>query len=204
LRRRGVQKLDAMGWSCGTTIVAGFATEQPAKIERPVLYAPSWIYRGAAAQSGGKMGAYRSVTIEQARERWLNGVPEDKKDTLIPTGWFDAWQKATWSTDPNGNAQNPPVLRAPNGVAEDFQTYWRSGKPTYDPARISVPTFASSTWPHARRLRWELAGLPRSLLLPFPARRRLRRWCGRAFIECEGLLNGLTSGPPVPARSRAA
>jgi pimeloyl-ACP methyl ester carboxylesterase len=149
LKRRGVQKLDAMGWSWGTTIVAGFATEHPTKVERLVLYAPIWVYHGAAAQNGVKIGAYRNVTIEQARQRWLNGVPEDKKDTLIPTGWFDTWQKATWATDPTGSAQNPPVLRAPNGVVEDFQIYWRSGKPTYDPARISVPTLlVQGEWDH--------------------------------------------------------
>ena len=80
------------------------------------------------------------MTVDQARARWLNGVPENKKDTLIPAGWFDVWQKATWATDATGNAQSPPVLRAPNGVVQDIRAYWLTGKPTYDPARITVPT----------------------------------------------------------------
>jgi pimeloyl-ACP methyl ester carboxylesterase len=138
-----------MGWSWGTTNAAGFTTDRPTNVERLVLYAPIWLVHGTATGGGEKLGAYRSVTADQARRRWLNGVPEDKKDTLIPEGWFDAWQKATWATDPTGNAQNPPALRAPNGVVQDFQTYWRSGKPTYDPAKITAPTLlVQGEWDH--------------------------------------------------------
>ena len=72
--------------------------------------------------------------------RWLTGVPEDKKATLIPAGWFDAWADATWATDPVGAKQNPPVIRAPNGVVDDGADYWSAGKPYYDPAKITVPT----------------------------------------------------------------
>ena len=149
LKRHGVQKLNVMGWSWGTTIVAGFASEHPDKVERMVLYAPIWLVQGTATATQAKLGAYRSVTVEQARQRWLNGVPEDKKDTLIPPGWFDAWQKAMWATDQVGNSQSPPVIRAPNGVVEDVAAYWRSGKPTYDPARIAVPTLlVGGEWDH--------------------------------------------------------
>lgn len=149
LKRHGVQKLNVMGWSWGTTIVAGFAIEHPDKVERMVLYAPIWLVQGTATATQAKLGAYRSVTVEQARQRWLNGVPEDKKDTLIPAGWFDTWQKATWATDQVGNSRSPPVIRAPNGVVEDVAAYWRSGKPTYDPTRIAVPTLlVGGEWDH--------------------------------------------------------
>jgi len=150
LKRRGLQKLDAMGWSWGTTIAAGFAAEQPAKVERLVLYASVWLVQGEAVALGGaKLGAYRSVTADQARQRWLTGVAVDKRDALIPAGWFDAWQKATWATDPDAAAKTPPALRAPNGVVQDLRTYWQSGKPTYDPAKITVPTLiVQGEWDH--------------------------------------------------------
>jgi pimeloyl-ACP methyl ester carboxylesterase len=151
LKRRGLSKLDVMGWSWGTTIAAGYATEQPGKIERLVLYAPVWIVHAETGALGGegKLGAYRSVTADQARQRWLNGVPEDKKAGLIPQGWFDAWQQATWATDPVGGAQNTPALRAPNGVIQDLREYWRSGRPTYDPAKIFAPTLmVQGEWDH--------------------------------------------------------
>src|SRR5262249_55488347 len=41
---------------------------------------------------------------------------------------------------PGGRRQTPPVLRAPNGVLHDIFNFWLSGKPLYDPARITAPT----------------------------------------------------------------
>ena len=67
-------------------------------------------------------------------------MPEAKKADLIPDGWFEQWADATWALDAAGAKQTPPVLRAPNGVLQDFRTYWIAGKPQYDPADIRVPT----------------------------------------------------------------
>jgi pimeloyl-ACP methyl ester carboxylesterase len=70
----------------------------------------------------------------------LKGVAEDKRADLIPPGVFDAWANATWATDPESSRQNPPMLRAPNGVVEDSMNYWSAGKALYDPGKITVPT----------------------------------------------------------------
>ncbi len=59
------------------------------------------------------LGAYRTVTREAALQRWLTGVPDDKKASLIPPGWFDMFADATFATDPVGAKQNPPIIRAP-------------------------------------------------------------------------------------------
>jgi pimeloyl-ACP methyl ester carboxylesterase len=142
LKRRNIAKLDLLGWSWGTTLMATYTTQHADKVERLVLYAPQWI-RTTPALTGpvnGPIGAYRSVTKEKAKERWYTGVPENKKDALIPAGWFDKWADATFATDPEGAKQNPPVLRAPNGTVQDTADYWAAGKAYYDPAKITVPT----------------------------------------------------------------
>lgn len=74
---------------------------------------------------------------QEALVRWR---PEGKKATLIPVGWFDEWAGATWATDPQGAKQNPPVIRAPDGVIADGIDFWSAGKAYYDPAKITVPT----------------------------------------------------------------
>jgi len=144
LARRNIPRLNLMGWSWGTTTMATYTTQNPAKVERLVLYAPGWIRQTPSLvgpQAGsGPLGAYRTVTREQAMQRWMTGVPEDKKAALIPAGWFDAWADATWATDPEGARASPPHIRAPNGVIADSQETWAAGKAYYDPARISVPT----------------------------------------------------------------
>jgi pimeloyl-ACP methyl ester carboxylesterase len=141
-QRRNVPKIVHMGWSWGSALQARYTTENANTVERLVMYAPGWLREGAspaAGPAGGRLGAYRTVTQAQARERWLNGVPEDKKAALIPPGWFEHWAGVTWATDPEGLRRNPPALRAPNGVLLDGQEFWQAGRPWYDPARITVP-----------------------------------------------------------------
>jgi len=142
LARRNIPRLSLIGWSWGTVTMATYTTRNAGKVERLVLYAPGWIRQTASlVQAGpGPLGAYRTVTREQAWQRWMTGVPEDKKAALIPAGWFDAWADATFATDPEGAKASPPFLRAPNGVVQDSNEYWSAGKPYYDPAKITVPT----------------------------------------------------------------
>ena len=141
-QRRGVPRVNLIGWSWGTTLMATYATQNANKVERLVLYAPGWIRQTASlVQTGpGPLGAYRKVSRDQALTRWMTGVPEDKKASLIPAGWFDAWADATFVTDPEGSKANPQYIRAPNGVMQDSAEYWAAGKAYYDPAKITVPT----------------------------------------------------------------
>lgn len=149
-QRRGLSKVTLLGWSWGTAIMGSYTAENVGKVERLVLYAPVWLRQTPSlVQVQGKLGAYRAVKREAAKERWLTGVPDDKKAELIPAGWFDAWADATFASDPVGAAQNPPVLRAPNGVVKDGLEYWSAGKPMYDPGRITVPTMlVLAEWDH--------------------------------------------------------
>jgi pimeloyl-ACP methyl ester carboxylesterase len=100
-----------------------------------------WLFNSPPIIGGdGPLGAYRLVSKDSAKERWLKGVAEDKKADLIPAGWFDQWADATWATDPESAKHNPAMLRAPNGVLADVRAYWLVGKPQYDPGNIRVPT----------------------------------------------------------------
>jgi pimeloyl-ACP methyl ester carboxylesterase len=148
LKRRNVSKINLMGWSWGTTIMGWYTAQNNAKVNKLVLYAPQWIRNTPPlTDAGGKLGAYRTVSKDAAKSRWLTGVPESKKADLIPAGWYEAWADATFATDPVGSKKDPPVLRAPNGTVQDTREYWGAGKALYDPADIRVPTFlAHAEW----------------------------------------------------------
>jgi pimeloyl-ACP methyl ester carboxylesterase len=136
LRKRGIQKLNLLGWSWGTVTMAWYTAQNNAKVNKLVLYAPVWIRTTASlVQTGaGPVAAYRTVPISAARQRWLTGVAPDKQKDLIPEGWFEAWAEATWKSDPKAMAQNPPTLRAPNGVVADGLRYWGAG-----PGKAAMP-----------------------------------------------------------------
>jgi pimeloyl-ACP methyl ester carboxylesterase len=142
LHKRKISKINLMGWSWGTSIAGSYASEHNDKISKLVLYAPQWIRNepAAALTAAQTLGAYRLVSKEAAKARWLKDVPENKQADLIPPGVFEAWANATWATDPESSKQNPPMLRASNGVIEDSRNYWSAGKALYDPGKITVPT----------------------------------------------------------------
>jgi pimeloyl-ACP methyl ester carboxylesterase len=87
LQKRGVGKIDLMGWSWGTAIMGLYTTTHNDKVNRLVLYAPAWTFTTRPAIGGGDapLGAYRTVSKDSAKQRWLNGVPEAKKADLIRT-----------------------------------------------------------------------------------------------------------------------
>jgi pimeloyl-ACP methyl ester carboxylesterase len=141
LARRKLKQLNLLGWSWGTSIMATYAAANPERVRRLALYAPLWLRKTPSLIGGeGPLAAYRRVTQEQARKRWLTGVPEDKQKDLVPPGWFDAWAQATWETDPEAGKYEPPALRAPNGVLQDAREYWSAGRAYYDPAAITAHT----------------------------------------------------------------
>jgi pimeloyl-ACP methyl ester carboxylesterase len=145
LAKRGIAKLNLLGWSWGTTLMGSYATQNPTKVHRLALYAPSYLRETASlVQVQGKLGAYRTVRRDQALGRWLTGVPEAKKATLIPAGWFDAWADATWATDPEYSKRTPSLIRAPNGILQDSAEFWgstdRPPRPYWDPEKLVVPT----------------------------------------------------------------
>ena len=141
LKKRNIQKMNLLGWSWGTTIMGKYTTEHNEKVNKLVLYAPQWLRQGGAplTDKGGALGAYRVASIADAKNRWLTGVPENAKASLIPEGWFEKWANATFDTDPWGKTQTPKKLRAPNGTVQDAREYWTAGKPVYEPKDIRVP-----------------------------------------------------------------
>jgi pimeloyl-ACP methyl ester carboxylesterase len=141
LQRRGVSKLSLMGWSCGTVIMGAYTAAHNDKVDRLVLYAPTWLRTSRPSQTAPPpLGAYVTAPMATARRRLQAGAPDDRKDDLMPASWFEAWSAAALASDPVGSKQEPPVLRSPAGVFQDNRSYWDAGKPYYDPDRIKIPT----------------------------------------------------------------
>jgi pimeloyl-ACP methyl ester carboxylesterase len=137
----GIENLDLMGWSWGTAIMAGYTQANPSRVKKLALFAPLWIIKGTPTigDAAGAIGAWRSVARDEAKARWLRGVPEGGQAALIPPGVFEKFWETAQATDPQGAAMNPPVLRAPNGVLLDVQRYWSQALPTWDPSKIECP-----------------------------------------------------------------
>lgn len=137
----GLYDLDLMGWSWGTAIMAGYTQANPSRVRKLALFAPLWLIKGTPTigDPNAKLGVWRSVTREEAKARWLRGVPEDAQADLVQPGVFDAFWERALASDPKGASMNPPALRAPNGVLFDVGRYWTKEQPTWDPSKIDCP-----------------------------------------------------------------
>ena len=91
LRRREVSKINLMGWSWGTAIAGKYTSENNAKVNRLVLFAPVWLFRkdaiiapapNATGTATASLGAYRLVSKEVARGRWLEGATNPDSQSL--------------------------------------------------------------------------------------------------------------------------
>lgn len=173
LARRGVSRINLLGWSWGTVLTGAYTAGNNSKIERLVLYAPSFIRTTPSAIAiEGPLGAYRMVTKEAAAKRRRSGLTEAQAKDVMPQEWFEAWWAANMALDPVGAAQDPPVVRAPNGVVEDGQRYWSAGKAYYEPSNIRVPTLVilaewdADTPPYmAQAVFAKLTGTPRKRMV---------------------------------------
>ena len=130
-RRNNASRISLLGWSWGTAVMAGYATQNPEKVERLVLFAPMWHPRTGRPSPS----AYRIVTIE-TRDR---NIPADRLDETFPLEWFNRFQAAVLATDPVGAARTPPGIRVPNLGLKDAES-WAAGRATYDPGAIRAPT----------------------------------------------------------------
>ena len=86
LQRRNIPRLNLLGWSWGTTLMATYTTQNAAKVERLVLYAPSWIRQTASlVQAGpGKLGAYRMVIAIRPGSAGTPACPRTRKPISFP------------------------------------------------------------------------------------------------------------------------
>jgi pimeloyl-ACP methyl ester carboxylesterase len=141
-KRRGIDKISLIGWSWGTTLVATYSTMNSENVHRLVLYAPLWIRSPdkRVAPPTAPLAAYRQVLQRDARARWLAGVPDHAKDSLIPGSWFDKWVSETWATETNADMIAQKALRAPNGVVQDVLEFYNTGRGYFDPSKITAPT----------------------------------------------------------------
>ncbi len=108
LRRRNISRLDLIGWSWGANMMATYATQNPGKVERLVLYAPGWIVRTPFPPPGSIPAYVMWVKTEHRQMRWLPGLSDDKKAMLTPSS-FEALIETAYASDPDAS---PPPARS--------------------------------------------------------------------------------------------
>jgi pimeloyl-ACP methyl ester carboxylesterase len=138
---RDISKLDLLGYSWGTAICGQVACEVPDRVDRLALVGALWLKAGSVQiQTGGKIGAYRTVTAKDTTDRWTVYFDDERKAAVCPEARREQWGRDAVATDPGSADRDPPSLRSPAGVVKDVVDNWLQDRPTYDPGRIVAPT----------------------------------------------------------------
>ncbi len=141
LQRRGVSKLSLMGWSWGTVIMGAYTADHNDKVDRLVLYAPSWLRTSPPPQTAPPpLGAYVAAPMATAREALAGRRTRRSQERFDAgelvrsmvgsrsgqrSGWFKA--RAASAAQPSGRVPGQPhalgrgqaILR-PGEVAKGF------------------------------------------------------------------------------------
>lgn len=148
--RERAPAVDLIGFSWGTVTAASYASRNPGRVCRLVLYAPlygeqnpawlSWIADpNDRYRVNPSIGAYRWITLADFTRRWDEdlggGDPSQFRDAGMPNLIFDTLT----ALDPVGRKQIPPAFRSPTGALADLVSVF-NGRPLYDPAKLTMPT----------------------------------------------------------------
>jgi pimeloyl-ACP methyl ester carboxylesterase len=140
LRVRGIERLNVIGMSWGGSVAGAYTSRNPSRVRRVGLVAPQWLNdRQSRLDAGGDISAYRLINLPAIRTRWLEAVPETKRSTFLPRGWFEQWMDATLALETSEAVRTQKSIRATNGAVLDARQFWSSGKPIYRPSDIAVP-----------------------------------------------------------------
>ncbi len=208
--RRGLDRLNLLGWSWGTTTTAAYTAANGDRIRRLVLFAPFYAYDDPAEASrfedperpgrwNPRLGAWRWVTEKIQRERWDGSIPKGKHAKWREERAIRLWWKEQLRYDPLGRKRRPPAVRVPNGAMADSYDRARN-KPLYDASRIGCPVLLirgdhdrSSRDPHAGGLFRALTGSrgKRYVILGDATHFAQYEWCReQLFREAQIFLEG--------------
>jgi pimeloyl-ACP methyl ester carboxylesterase len=137
-QHRAVPQVNLLGMSWGATVAGAYAAAYGETVGKLMLVTPLWLSDGPRRiDPGGPLGAYRLANPDAFEAAWRVAAPEEKRDELIPPGWFDAWKQITLATDPD--TPSPGTIRAPAGAVQDTREHWAANNPLYEPSAIRSP-----------------------------------------------------------------
>jgi pimeloyl-ACP methyl ester carboxylesterase len=136
-KRQKVSKLSIIAHSWGTLVAGLFATQEPARLDRLVLYGPVTL-RHQELPSDVQLPAYTYVTEEQQWKRFSGWAPASEPPVLEKRH-FDILGPTYIASDPTSGTRTPPSVQVPGGPDADATDAW-SGKFLYDPSKIKSPT----------------------------------------------------------------
>src|ERR1044071_4093758 len=121
-KHQNVPKVSIVSHSWGTLVAGVFATQEPARLDRLVLYGPVTL-RHQKNTSSAALPAYSYVTEEEQWKRFSGWAPPNESPVL-ERRHFDILGPAYIDSDPTSHSRNPPSVQVPGGPDADAANAW--------------------------------------------------------------------------------
>lgn len=142
LEREPATNVSLIAHSWGTMPASLFATQEPKRVARLVLFAPIVERSNRETKEQAiriaRLNGWRLWTVEEQHSRFVEDVPSGQPSVLDPR-LFEEWARVYVATDPESGRQSPVTVRTPNGPLADILDAWAGHLP-YDPSQIAAPT----------------------------------------------------------------
>lgn len=138
-QRQHIRGVSLIGMSWGGSVAGLYASRHSDRIHKLVLIAPLWLSEHPLRiDNGQELTAWRDVSLADAREAWLDEVPDEARAHLLPVNGFEQWLEVTQNS--NSGMTPAHIVRAPTGPIADIRNHWRAGQPLYAPEKITGAT----------------------------------------------------------------
>jgi pimeloyl-ACP methyl ester carboxylesterase len=137
LARQGAARVSLIAHSWGCIAAGRFAGDHPDLVDRLVLFAP--ICRRPPVRYVQPPGgpAWRLVTVEDQRKRFIEDVPAGETPVLSPEH-FAEWGQRYLDSDPRSRSRDPAAVRVPAGPTTEIVRAWLGDYP-WEPALVRAP-----------------------------------------------------------------
>jgi len=121
-KKQRVSKVSIISHSWGTLVAGVFATHEPSRLDRLVLYGPVTLRR-QFAPSNEQFPAYTFVTEEQQWKRFSGWAPATEPPVLEKRH-FDLLGPTYIASDPTSATRTPASVQVPGGPDADLADAW--------------------------------------------------------------------------------
>ncbi len=135
LASTGRSRVYLLAHSWGTLVAGLYATREPQKLDRLVLFGPI-VRRDCPGAPQCPIEGWRLVSIADQLSRFVEDVPAGRAPVLIEPH-LETWGPAYLATDPLSATRTPAAVQIPSGPWVDIADAW-SGRFAYDPALIQA------------------------------------------------------------------
>ncbi len=141
--KSGAPQIAIIAHSWGTIPAMRYAIDHAAFVSRIALFGPILRRQPSANPAGnnlpapGAMPAWRLLTVEEQRLRFVHDTPKGYADVLAEP-MLDHWGPTWLATDPAAVGRTPPAVKVPTGPQSDVFTMF-GGADLYDPKNLKTP-----------------------------------------------------------------